>query len=58
MSNILGCDVPQCPEGHVLADALSDKCIPISSCKSACLTIDGVTYLEGDLIESDDCHSW
>lgn len=53
-----GCDKPHCPPGEVFVDSSSTKCIPMSSCKSACLTVNNVTYFEGDLMENDDCHSW
>ncbi|KAK6627245.1 hypothetical protein RUM44_009722 [Polyplax serrata] len=52
-----GCQKPICEPGYVLIDDNSISCVPITTCKSACLTVNNVTYLEGDIMESDDCHS-
>ena len=34
------------------------ECIPKTDCEKKCLEIDGETYLEGEIISQDDCHSW
>ncbi|XP_046603352.1 hemocytin isoform X1 [Neodiprion virginianus] len=56
-SCVEGCLPKPCPEGKIYQNSSYSECVPKASCKPVCMVIDGVTYYEGDQIESDDCHS-
>lgn len=52
-----GCKLKGCPEGSVYANKSFSECVPKSLCKPVCLIDSGVTYYEGDIMQSDACHS-
>lgn len=54
---IEGCEAKPCPEDHVYLNSSLLECVPRNACKVLCMEIDGVIYLEGDLMEGDDCYS-
>ncbi|XP_069683352.1 hemocytin isoform X2 [Periplaneta americana] len=51
-----GCEVTPCPSGKVYNNATSPECVPVASCKTFCMKVNGVTYYEGDVMEEDECH--
>ncbi|KAK4875849.1 hypothetical protein RN001_012271 [Aquatica leii] len=54
---IEGCQVKPCPEGEVFTNSSLLECVPKSNCNPVCLQIGNIAYLEGDLIEQDECHT-
>lgn len=52
-----GCQLKGCPEGHIYLNQSYAECVPASVCKPTCLVLNGVTYFEGDVIETDTCHT-
>ncbi|KAF5291992.1 hypothetical protein FQA39_LY14109 [Lamprigera yunnana] len=54
---IEGCLVEECEEGYVYKNSSLLECVPKSSCKPVCIQIGNIVYLEGDIIEEDQCHT-
>lgn len=52
-----GCQLKGCPEGQIYLNQTYSECVPASICKPTCLVLDGVTYYEGEIMESDTCHT-
>lgn len=52
-----GCDFKPCPPGQVFLNSSYNQCISVNECKPVCMEFNGVTYLEGDIIEEDACHT-
>ena len=44
------------PQVH--RNATDPSCVAEVDCKRVCLEEDGHTYLEGDIVSQDDCHTW
>ncbi|KAL7040824.1 hypothetical protein ACKWTF_000531 [Chironomus riparius] len=54
---IEGCKLRECPTGAVYKNDSYTDCVPKSICKPVCMVVDGVTYYEDDVIESDGCYT-
>lgn len=54
---IEGCKLRECPTGTVYKNDSYTDCVPKSICKPVCMVVDGVTYYEGDVLESDGCYT-
>lgn len=52
-----GCSPKPCPPNHIYLNSSFLDCVPTNTCKPVCLEIDGVVYLEGDLVSEDECQS-
>lgn len=50
-----GCQLKPCPPEQIYKNNTFSDCVPKSVCKHVCLVIDGITYYEGDIMESDNC---
>ncbi|KZC09215.1 Hemocytin [Dufourea novaeangliae] len=52
-----GCSVKSCPENQVYSNDSYTECVPKETCKTPCIEINGVTYYEGDSVNSDNCQT-
>lgn len=52
-----GCQLKGCPEGQLYLNQSYSECVPASVCKPTCLVLNTITYYEGDIIETDACHT-
>lgn len=52
-----GCQLKGCPEDYIYLNQSYTECVPASVCKPTCLVLNGVTYYEGEIIETDTCHT-
>lgn len=52
-----GCQLKPCPADEIYFNSTYGECVPKSVCKHVCLEVNGVTYLEGGIMSSDDCHT-
>lgn len=52
-----GCLLKGCPTGSIYKNDSFSECVPKSECKPICLQVNGITYLEGDIMTIDSCHT-
>lgn len=52
-----GCQLKKCEEGYVYSNISFSECVPKASCRPICMTLKGITYYEGDIISTDNCHT-
>lgn len=56
-SCVEGCRIKPCQDGFIYKNDSFTECVPESVCRPICLETNGVVYYEGDIMESDSCHS-
>lgn len=52
-----GCQPIQCGPGEVYLNSSMVECVPIPACKVFCMEMGGITFYEGDIVSSDQCHT-
>lgn len=56
-SCVEGCRIKPCQDGYIYKNDSFTECVPESVCRPICLELNGVVYYEGDIMESDSCHT-
>lgn len=52
-----GCQLKVCPDEQIYLNDTYVDCVPKATCKHVCLIENGITYMEGEIVNSDDCHT-